>query len=275
MVALALAGSGCGAANATTRLADNAPGSTGQAATSPAAVARGSPAPEALFVLAASDLQFALPDLAAAYEAETGRKLTISFGSSGNFAAQIENGAPADLFFAADRGFIERLDRQGLLREGSRRVYATGRLVIAPAKSAAVEPKSLEDLGRPELKKIAIANPEHAPYGRAAKQALQAKGLWNQVESKLVLGENIAQTFQLVRSGNADAGLVALSVVLGVPGAAYTLVDASLHDPLTQEAAVLESSKQPEAARDFLAFVTGPSAQPVMKRYGFLLPGEE
>ena len=138
-----------------------------------------------------------------------------------------------------------------------------------------VEPKSLEDLGRSELKKIAIANPEHAPYGRAAKQALQAKGLWNQVESKLVLGENIAQTFQLVRSGNADAGLVALSVVLGVPNAAYTPVDVSLHDPLTQEAAVLESSKQPEAARDFLAFVTGPSAQPVMKRYGFLLPGEE
>ena len=146
--------------------------------------------------------------------------------------------------------------------------------MIAPAKSAVVEPKSLKDLGRPELKKIAIANPEHAPYGRAAKQALQAKGLWNQVESKLVLGENIAQTFQLVQTGNADAGIVALSVALGNPGVSYTLIDEALHAPLLQAASVLKNSRQPEAAQAFLEFVNGPSGRPIMRKYGFVLPGE-
>lgn len=246
--------------------------------TATAILAPPSPAPvpsETLLIVAASDLQFALPEMAQRYEAQGRRKPAISLGSTGNFATQIENGAPADLFFAADQSFLNGLDKKDFVLAGSRRVYATGRIVLTAARTAPFEPRSLEDLLRPELKKIAIANPEHAPYGRAAKAALETKGLWSQIEPKVVLGDNISQTFQFVQTGNAEAGIVALSVALGVPGTPYTLIDAALHPPLTQEAAILKRSKQPEAARDFLNFVSGTEGRLIMKKYGFALPGGE
>ena len=271
---LALALVACGTAGAGGAPAMGYPSAGSDVAPSPATVAGDSPAAEPLVVLAASDLQFALPDIAARYQEATGRRVTVALGSTGTFATQIENGAPADLFFAADRSFVDRLERRGLIVEGSRRIYAIGRLAIAPAPNAAFPPSSIEDLARPELKKIAIANPEHAPYGRAARQAIDARGLGSQLEPKLVLAENIAQAFQFVQTGNADAGIVALSVVLGVPGAPYTLIDPSLHGPLTQEAAVVKGSRQPAAAEDFLAFVTGPTGRPILERYGFGLPDE-
>jgi molybdate transport system substrate-binding protein len=226
-----------------------------------------------LVVLAAADLQYALPEIAQLYEAETGRKVTISLGSTGTFATQIQNGAPADVFFAADSSFMDDLEKADLLAEKTRQLYATGRIVVTYAKGAA-EARTLEDLTKPELKKIAIANPEHAPYGRAAQEALQKAGVWDKVQPKLVLGENIAQTAQLIRTGNADAGIIALSVALGQPGTPYALVDASLHEPLAQQVAVLKASKQVDAAKEFIAFVNGPQGRPVMKKYGFLLPGE-
>ena len=229
---------------------------------------------EPLLVLAASDLQYALPEIAAEYEAATGHKPTLSFGSTGNFSAQIENGAPADLFFAANESFIDGLIQKDLLLADTRQLYASGRIVVAPSKSASLQATTLKDLLRPELRIIAIANPEHAPYGLAAQQALQSAGLWAAVEPKVVLGENISQTFQHVQTGNADAGIVALSVVLGIPGTPYTLVDESLHAPLAQAAAVLKSSKQPDTARAFLAFVNGERGRPIMKKFGFVLPGE-
>lgn len=229
---------------------------------------------EPVFVLAAADLQFALTDIAKLYEQATGRKITLSFGSTGTFASQIENGAPGDLFFAADQSYIDGLDKKGLLRPDTRQLYATGRIVLAPAKGAAT-PQTLEDLLKPEYKKIAIANPDHAPYGAAAKAALQKRGIWEQLQPKIVLGENIAQTFQFVQTGNADAGIVALSVALGAPGIPYTIIDTTLYPPLQQEAAILKVSKQPEVARDFLAFINGVQGRPIMKKYGFILPNEQ
>jgi len=130
------------------------------------------------------------------------------------------------------------------------------------------------DLSRAEVRRIAIANPDHAPYGRAARDALMRAGLWSSLQPRLVLGENISQTFQFVATGNADAGIVALSLAIGTPGTHYTIIDQALHDPIAQSAGVLARTRQPMAARDFLAFVNGPLGRPIMKKYGFTLPGE-
>jgi molybdate transport system substrate-binding protein len=229
---------------------------------------------EPLLVMAASDLQYAMGDLAAEYERTGHRRPTLSFGSTGMFAAQIINGAPADLFFAADERFLEDMESRGLLLVGTRQLYAVGRIVLTSARGAAYDSRTLQDLVRPEVKKVAIANPEHAPYGLAAQQALQASGLWERVQPKLILGENISQTFRLVQTGNAEAGIVALSIVLGVPGTPFTLIDAGLHAPLRQAAAVIKRSKQPEEALAFLGFVNGTQGRQVMKTYGFVLPDE-
>ncbi len=210
----------------------------------------------------------------AAYKHDIGEEVTVSFGSTGNFAQQIANGAPADLFFAADESFLANLESKSLLVPGTGQLYAVGRLVLVSASSATMQATTLQDLVRPEVKSIGIANPEHAPYGRAAQQALQAAGSWAAVQPKLVFAEDIAQTWQFVQSGNADAGLVALSVALSAPGTPYAVVDPALYAPLRQAAAVLTASSQPEAARAFLAYLNGPNGRPIMVKYGFVLPGE-
>lgn len=237
------------------------------------AVSRASSA-EPLLVLAAADLQFAMNEVATAYEAAGNLKPTLTFGSTGNFTAQIENGAPADIFFAADESFLERLQSKELIVDDTRQMYATGRVVVASARSAPFQAQTLQDLLRPELKVIAIANPEHAPYGLAAQQALQSAGVWDSLQPKLVLGENISETFQLIQTGNADAGIVALSLVKGVPDSAYTVIDDALHAPLKQAVGVLQSSKQQAAARAFIDFVNSEQGRPIMRKYGFVLPGE-
>jgi molybdate transport system substrate-binding protein len=273
-VLLVLAAVGCGNALGGSREGPGAPlaGPTPGASPPPGAGVGSSGDP--LLILAASDLQFALRDIAALFEQETGRKVTLSLGSTGNFAAQIEHGAPADIFFAADRSFVDRLARQGLVRPEARQLYAVGRIALVPASGAPLAATSLEDLSRPEISRIAIANPEHAPYGRAAKQALESRQLWSQVAPRVVYGENVAQAFQFVQTGNVDAGIVALSIVMGVPGTPHTLVDDSLHDPLLQEAAILARSRRPDEARQFLDYVNGPSGRPIMERYGFTPPDD-
>jgi molybdate transport system substrate-binding protein len=262
---LAVLASGCYSTGASSSPATPSPGATASRRASSA---------EPLLVLAASDLQYAMEEVAAAYEAAGNRKPTLTFGSTGNFTAQIENGAPADLFFAADEGFIDRLLAKELILDDTRQLYATGRIVVTSARSAPLPAQTLQDLTRPELKVIAIANPEHAPYGRAAQQALQSSGVWPSVEPKLVLGENISETFQLIQTGNADAGIVALSIAMGVPDSSYALVDEALHLPLRQAVGVLKGSRQPDAARAFVAFVNGEQGRPIMRKYGFVLPGE-
>lgn len=226
---------------------------------------------EPLIVFAAADLQFALSEIADEFAAAGHPRPTISFGSTGTFSQQIENGAPADVFFAADERTLADLEAKGLLLAGTRRPYAIGDIVLV-GRSGLPPLTALSDLERPAIRTVAIANPEHAPYGRAAREALLRSGVLSHVEPKLVLGENIAQTFQFVRTGNADAGIVALSVALGVPGTPYARIAASLHDPIVQAAAVLARTREPELARAFLAYANGPAAQPILTKYGFAPP---
>jgi len=232
----------------------------------------GSGRPE-VTVAAAADLQFAFQDIGALFEEQCGCKVTLIFGSSGNLAAQIENGLPVDMFASADIAYVDRLKEKGLILEDTQQVYAVGRIVLAVNKDSGIQVENLSDLLKAEVRKIAIANPEHAPYGVAAMQALQSEGIWEDLEPRLVYGENVRQALQYIQTGDAQAGIVALSVA-AVPEVSYTLIDDSLHQPLRQSLAVLRRTGQEQLARDFIAFVNGPQGRPIMKKYGFLLPGE-
>lgn len=224
-------------------------------------------------VAAASDLQFAFTTIGALFERETGGKVVFTFGSTGNLARQIENGAPVDIFAAANVQFVEDLVSKGLLITDTQQLYAIGRIVLAGNHQTGLHLSTLRDLLRPEVKRVAIANPQHAPYGMAAKQALETVGIWDALKSKLVYGETVRQALQYVQTGNAEAGIVALSVA-DAPEVAYTLIDNRLHDPLRQALAVVKGTQDEELARRFIAFINGPQGRLIMKRYGFLLPGE-
>jgi molybdate transport system substrate-binding protein len=200
-------------------------------------------------------------------------KVTLVLGSTGTLAQQIEHGAPADVFFAADQTFVDALAARGVVIPETRTLYAQGRLVLATARSIGVTLTDLRDLLSPRVRHVAIANPVHAPYGRAAEQALRAAGVWVAVKPKLVYGENIRHALQFVQTGAAEAGLLARSVA-DVPEIEWTLLDAGLHAPLNQAAAVVKRSTRPELALAFVQFVSGPTGRAVMKRHGFLLPGE-
>jgi molybdate transport system substrate-binding protein len=229
------------------------------------------PGGDALLVLAASDLQLALPEVVRAFEAETGQRVQTVFGSTGNLTMQIEQGAPADLFLAANEQFIDRLEEAGLVDPGTRRGYATGRLALAWREGVG-PPASLADLADPRFGAIALANPEHAPYGVAGREALQAAGVWDAVQPRLVLAENVAQAVQFVQSGNADAGVVALPVVIALPGSLHAEIDPALHRPLRQVGAVLRDAVDPFAGERFLEFLVGPSGREILERYGFEAP---
>jgi molybdate transport system substrate-binding protein len=226
-------------------------------------------------VAAAADLKFALDELAAQYEKQKGRKVDISYGSSGNFFAQIQNGAPFDMFFSADIEYPRKLEATRLAEPGTLYEYAVGRIVIwMPRESRA----DLANLGwkallDPSVEKIAIANPEHAPYGRAAVSALRNTGIYEQVRAKLVYGENIAQAAQFVASGNAQAGILALSLAVSPPmreGKRWE-IPSTMYAPIEQAAVILKSAKDKEGARDFLAFLKSGAGQRILESYGFTL----
>jgi molybdate transport system substrate-binding protein len=230
-------------------------------------------------VAAASDLQFALPELAADFEKATGRKVRLAFGSSGNLRRQIAEGAPFEIFLAADEVFVQALAAEGRTIDGGT-LYAIGRLVLfAPTGSPLVPDAALADLkaaladGR--VKKLAVANPEHAPYGRAAREALQQTGLWEAAQPKLVLGENVSQAAQFAVGGAAQGGIFAYSLALSPAIAArgrYVLLPAGLHAPLAQRMVLLKGAG--DDARAFYAYLQSPAARAVFRRYGFALPGE-
>ena len=230
-------------------------------------------APSKLIVAAAADLQFAFTEIGALFEQETGQEVTFVFGSTGQLAQQIENGAPFDLFAAANISFVDDLAQKNLVLPDSLALYARGRIVLAANKASGAQALALEDLLSDKITHIAIANPEHAPYGLAAKEALQSAGLWKGVQPKLVYGENVRQTLQFIQTGDAEAGIVALSVA-NVPEISWSLIDASLHNPLDQALAVVAGSPRADLARQFAAFLNGPSGRPIMRKYGFVLPGE-
>ncbi len=225
-------------------------------------------------VAAAADLQLAFTELGREFEARTGRRVVFIFGSTGNLARQIEHGAPVDLFAAANVSFVEDLVQKGLLIPDTVQPYAVGLIVLASSKAAGVEVRDLAGLLDPRIKKVAIASPDHAPYGLAAKQALMNAGLWEAIQPRLVLGENVRQALQFVQSGNAEAGIVALAVA-GVPEVTCVPIDRALYEPLRQALAVVTGSPYEAAAREFAAFVTGPEGRAVLARYGFLPPEGE
>ncbi len=228
-----------------------------------------------LTIAAAADLNFALTDLAAAFEKQTGTPVRLSFGSSGNFFMQISNGAPFDLFLSADMEHPRKLEAAGLTAPGTLVHYATGHLaLVVPAGSRlALDCQGIHVLLDPSVRRIAIANPQHAPYGRAALEALRHYGLYDQLSSKFVLGENVAQAAQFVQSGNAQAGFVALSLALA-PKARfrYWIVPPESYPALEQGAVVLKSSRNQPTARRFLEFLKAPAAAEILKRYGFTVP---
>ncbi len=231
---------------------------------------------EEILVAAAADLNQMLPIIAERFEHETGNRVKLSFGSSGNFFAQIQNGAPFDLFFSADIDFPKRLESAGFAEPGSLYEYAAGKIVLwAPVGSSLDVSKGLAVLLGPQVRKVAIANPEHAPYGKAAIAALQNDQLLDRVKDKLVLGENISQTFELVHSGNADVGIVALSLVLSpkVKGTGkFFLIAPASYPPIRQGVAVMKSSQHKAAAKEFLEFLKRPATVALMEQYGFDVP---
>jgi molybdate transport system substrate-binding protein len=233
---------------------------------------------DAVRVAAASDLIHALPALTTSFERATGHVLRISYGSSGNLTRQIIQGAPFDIFFSANEAYIERLEALGLTESASTVVYALGRLSLFVPPSSAVAPAGdlsslAEALRTGALRRLAIANPAHAPYGMAAREALRNAGLWRSVQPVLVLGENASQAAQFTFSGNVDAGLIPHAIAV-VPNAAgrgrSVLVDHRLYAPLRQRAAVLKDAGPTAIA--LLDYVRTPEAKAVLVRYGFRRP---
>jgi molybdate transport system substrate-binding protein len=233
---------------------------------------------EALLVAAAADLRYAFEEVGRAFRARTGVPVTFSFGSSGHLAYQLEHGAPFDLLFSANEAFVHRLAEQGLVLRETVQLYAVGRIVLWVRRENPLPvERGLAALLDPRVRYVAIANPEHAPYGEAARQALVRSGLYARVRAKLVYGENVSSALQLVQSGNADAGIVALSLALAPPvtrEGRFWLVPQWLHEPIRQAAGVVTRSRRQPEARAFLDFVNGPRGRPTMRRYGFVLPGE-
>ncbi len=231
---------------------------------------------QTITVAAASDLQFAFQDVAARFEKSSGKQVKLIFGSSGNFFAQIQNGAPFDLFFSADLDYAKKLDAAGLAEPGTLYEYATGKIVLWAPQQSPVDLKiGLQVLRDPAIKKIAIANPEHAPYGRAAVAALRHEKLYDQVADKFVLGENISQTATFVVSGSADIGIVALSLALAPAlkdKGRYAEIPSEDYPPIEQAAVILKSSQQKETARAFLVFVKSLEIVNLLKMYGFSVP---
>ncbi len=231
---------------------------------------------EEIAVAAASDLNFAIKDVIGEFEKQTGHHVKLSLGSSGNFYAQLQQGAPFDLYFSADIGYPKKLEEAGLTVPGSLYRYAVGRVVLWVPKTSPLDlSKGLTVLREPAIKKIAIANPKHAPYGRAAVAAMEHAQVYADVKDRLVLGENISQAAQFIESGACDVGIIALSLAMAPAmstAGRYWEIPADAHPPLEQGAVVLKQSKHQELARSFLSFLQGPEGREMMTRYGFTVP---
>jgi molybdate transport system substrate-binding protein len=219
-------------------------------------------------IAAAANLSDAFNELGKQFTARTGIRVVYSFGATADLARQIENGAPFDLFAAADTEHVDALNRQGLVVPGTTALYARGRLVVWTPQGSPLKLNRIEDLKGAEVERIAIAKPDVAPYGRAAVEALRALDLWKDIESKVIYGQNVSQTKQYVATGNADAALLPRSLVR--PGEGQTIeVDARLHQPINQALAVIRASGKQDAARLFSQYILGPEGQALLERYGY------
>jgi molybdate transport system substrate-binding protein len=228
-------------------------------------------------VAAAADLNYALNELAHRFESTTGNKVTLSFGSSGNLYSQIQNGAPFDLFFSADEDYPRKLASAGAVDGSSLRIYAVGHLVLWVPASSPFDPQTLKMalLTQSAVARIAIANPQHAPYGRAAMSALEHYGLKDKLAGKLVFGENISQAAQFVQSGNAQAGLLALSLAkspaMESAGRFWELPTEG-YPELKQAVGIMSTSKHKKTAQAFVDYVLSPEGTAILRRYGLTPP---
>src|SRR6267142_2118278 len=228
-------------------------------------------------VAAAADLKFAMGELAADFEKQTGTKVNVTYGSSGNFFSQIQNGAPFDLFFSADVEYARKLEAGGLAEPGTLYNYAVGRIVLWMPQGVKVDlnAQGMNALLDSAVQRIAIANPAHAPYGRAAVAAMKKSGIYEKVEPKLVYGENTSQAAQFAQSGNAQSGIIALSLAISPAmkdSGKMWLIPTELHPPIEQAAVVVKNSQKKEAAKAFLEYVKSAAGRAVMNRYGFTTP---
>ncbi len=230
-------------------------------------------APAVIHVAAASDLTRAFEELGRAFAARTGQRVAFTFGASGMLARQVTEGAPFDLYASASSAYVDDVLATGACDRSTRALYAHGHLVVW-SKRGVAPAAALADLADARFRRIAIANPEHAPYGRAAREALQNRRLWAALEPRIVYGENNRQAHQFAQSGNAEAALVALSLVIGTSDGAYTQVDQALHAPIDQTLVACLRGKNAAGGRAFASFVAGADGRGLMRRYGFLLPGE-
>jgi molybdate transport system substrate-binding protein len=231
-----------------------------------------------ILIAAASNLRFAMHEICHAFqEANPFIQTKVSYGSSGNFFAQISQGAPFDIFFSADATYPELLEEEGLTAKETQRVYAEGKIVLWFLKESKADPdKGFQAVTSSEVKKLAIANPRHAPYGRAAEESLRYYGLWEKVEGKLIYGENISQTAQFVHTGAADAGIVALSLAISprmLHEGRYWVIPDESHGDIEQVYVVLKKGKRKEGVRKFLDFIQGEGGGEILSRYGFVIPG--
>ena len=228
-------------------------------------------------IAAAADLKFAVTEVAAAFKLQTGNEVKLSFGSTGNFATQIRQGAPFQLFMAADQKFIADLHEEGFTKDAGD-LYAEGRIVLmVPHGSVLKADEAMNDLAAQleagRITRFAIANPEHAPYGLRAEEALRHRGLWDKVQPHLVLGENVSQAAQFALSGNAQGGIIAYSLALAPEVRSqgqFALIPHDWHEPLLQRMALLRNAGP--VATEFYTFMKSPRAREIMKKYGFVLP---
>lgn len=227
-----------------------------------------------IVVAAAANLTDAFDELGRRFTARTGVRVTYSFGATADLARQIENGAPFDVYAAADTSHVEELAQKKLLTDGTRVVYARGRLVVWTPSGSGLQLGRVEDLAGESVSKVALAKPDVAPYGRAAVEALQALGVWDRVEPKVVYAQSVAQAKRWAATGNADAAMLPRSLVREGEGKTIE-VEGRLHAPINQAMAVVRSSKKQEAARSFVEFVMSDEGQSVLKSFGYEAPGQK
>ncbi len=229
-----------------------------------------------LRVAAAADLAVAFKELGAAFERDHGDKVVFTFGSTGLLEKQLAEGAPFDVFAAANVSFVDDAVHAGVCLADSKTSYARGRIVLWWPKSSTVKPpKTLAELADARFVKVAIANPAHAPYGKAAAEALTKAGIWNQLKSRVVFGENVQQTLQFAQSGNAEVAVVAMSLATTATDGDWLPISELDHAPIDQALVVCGEDRERIArARAFTAYVSSPAGRAIMRHYGFLLPGE-
>lgn len=221
-----------------------------------------------IIVAAAANLTDAFPELSRRFTAQTGIRVVLSFGGTADLAKQIENGAPFDVFAAADVAHVDALEQKGLLTSGTRALYARGSLVVWVPAGSMINVERLEDLTNKDIERIAIAKPDIAPYGQAAVETLRSVKLWEQLAPKVVYGMNVSQVKQFVSSGNAEVGFLPRSMIKPGEGK-YIAVDEQLHHPIDQALAVVRTSAKQDAARRFVEFVLGPEGQALLEDYGY------